>query len=123
MPTPSGVPVEITSPGSSVTMEERKAIISSGLKTINRVDESCFVTPLTRRVRCKSCHPLLTQGCRGRSLPAGVWGVPQYGSNKAKVRSGLTRPEPESGESPDPVPKEVHANVQVSCAHSASAPV
>src|SRR5260221_12037430 len=69
------------------------------------------------------CHPLLSQGCRGRSLPAGVWGVPQYGSNKAKVRSGLTRPEPESGESPDPVPKEVHANVQVSCAHSASAPV
>src|SRR5258708_22349881 len=63
------------------------------------------------------------QGSKGLPPLGGVWGVPQYGSNKAKVRSGLTRPEPESGESPDPVPKEVHANVQVSCAHSASAPV
>jgi len=54
-PTPAGVPVEIISPGSNVTKEERKAISSATLKIINPVLESCLISPLTFRVILSAC--------------------------------------------------------------------
>ena len=47
-----------------------------------------LATFLCTRSYHSSRHPLLNQGCRGRSLPAGVWGVPQYGSNKERRQKG-----------------------------------
>src|SRR5262249_22292303 len=50
-PTPSGVPVAMMSPGSSVMPAERSAINSSTLNSMWRVFDFCFVTPLTVRLR------------------------------------------------------------------------
>ena len=47
-PTPDGVPVEIRSPGSSVTNREMKAMTAATGKIIWPVVPSCLVSPFTR---------------------------------------------------------------------------
>ena len=47
-PQPHGVPVRITSPGSSVKLCEQKLISSATPKIISEVLESCITSPLTR---------------------------------------------------------------------------
>ncbi len=47
-PTPSGVPVIMMSPGSSLHPAEISRSRRGSLKTMNFVFESCFVTPFTR---------------------------------------------------------------------------
>src|SRR5690606_12486824 len=53
-PTPSGVPVRITSPGSSVITDDTKATRSATLCTISEVRASCFTTPSTSVVNVRS---------------------------------------------------------------------
>ena len=50
-PQPHGVPVRITSPGSSVKLCEQKLISSATPKIISVVLESCITSPLTRVVQ------------------------------------------------------------------------
>src|SRR5919108_4810225 len=49
-PQPHGVPVRITSPGSSVNDREQKLISSATPKIISEVFESCTTSPFTRVV-------------------------------------------------------------------------
>ena len=53
-PTPAGVPVRITSPGSSVMRREAKAITSATGKIISLVRADCTVRPETRVRRPRS---------------------------------------------------------------------
>ncbi len=54
-PTPQGVPVRITSPGSSVKECEQKLISSATPKIICEVLESCSSSPLTFVVTRRFC--------------------------------------------------------------------
>ena len=51
LPTPAGVPVEMISPGSSVTYEEMNSITAATGKICIAVLESCLISPLTFSVR------------------------------------------------------------------------
>jgi hypothetical protein len=55
MPTPSGVPVEMTSPGSRVITLEMNAIASATGKTIADVCASCSTSPPIVSVMRRSC--------------------------------------------------------------------
>lgn len=46
-PTPSGVPVEMTSPGESVTKLEMNSMMAATGKTISAVEASCSTVSLT----------------------------------------------------------------------------
>ena len=70
-PTPGGVPVAITSPGSSVTVCDRNDTMWSMPKISWSVDESCIVLPLSRR-RIRSACGLPTASCVTMAGPMGA---------------------------------------------------
>ena len=53
-PTPDGVPVEMTSPGSSVTTSLAAAISSATEQIMSDVDSSCWSSPFTHSRNRKS---------------------------------------------------------------------
>src|SRR5689334_301326 len=54
-PTPDGVPVAMTSPGSSVTTSLAAAISSATVQTMSAVDSSCCSSPFTHNRTRRSC--------------------------------------------------------------------
>src|SRR3954462_4085423 len=54
LPTPAGVPVKITSPGSSGQIADRRSTIPATPKTIEDVRSACTVSPLTAQEIARS---------------------------------------------------------------------
>src|SRR2546430_7427873 len=79
-PTPSGVPVAITSPGSNVTRSLAAAIRAATPTTMSDVFASCLSWPFTHRRSSKSCG-FSTRNAGPKPGPTGVdWSAPLDGS-------------------------------------------
>src|SRR6267378_1408141 len=75
-PTPSGVPVAMTSPGSSVTRSLAAAISAATPTTMSDVFASCLRRPLTHRRRSRRCGSS-TRNAGRMPGPSGVdWSAP-----------------------------------------------
>ncbi len=69
-PTPAGVPVRITVPGSSVRSDERNSTSAGTAKTISEVEESCITSPFSVAVsrRSEGSRSVAMHGPRGQKL-------------------------------------------------------